>query len=180
LIQQAYYNGWKSVHGLKHQTVDSAFGLAIDIYGPTSLRKNDVTLLRESKINERVQRECQTLDYEYAIFGDSAYRTDTHLRSYMPGNSIEARRWNGRMKSVRISIEWSYMVTASLFKYVGNHDKLRLMQNNVVSRIYITCTLLRNFYTILYGSQISNNFNILFPNDFIETYIHKRNIIAFD
>jgi len=57
LIQQTYYNGWKSVHGLK-QTVDSAFRLAIDIFGPNSLRKNDVTLLRESKINERVQREC--------------------------------------------------------------------------------------------------------------------------
>ena len=122
LIQQAYYNGWKSVHGLKHQTVDSAFGLAIDIFGPTSLRKNDVTLLRESKINERVQRECQTLDYEYAIFGDSAYRTYTHLRSYMPSNSIETRRWNGRIKSVQISIEWSHMATASLFKYVRNHE----------------------------------------------------------
>ena len=37
-IQRAFYNGWKSVHGLKHQTVDCAYGLTIHMYGPTSLR----------------------------------------------------------------------------------------------------------------------------------------------
>jgi len=37
-IQEAFYNGWKSVHGLKHQTVDNAFGCTVDMCGPTSLR----------------------------------------------------------------------------------------------------------------------------------------------
>jgi len=40
LTQMAFYNGWKSVHGLKQQTVDSAFGIILDMYGPYSLRKN--------------------------------------------------------------------------------------------------------------------------------------------
>jgi hypothetical protein len=30
-IQRAFYNGWKSVHGLKHQTVDIAHGLTVDL-----------------------------------------------------------------------------------------------------------------------------------------------------
>ena len=38
-LQRAFYNGWKSIHGLKHQTVDGATGHTWDIYGPTSLRK---------------------------------------------------------------------------------------------------------------------------------------------
>ena len=37
-IQEAFYNGWKSIHGLKHQTVDNAFGCTVDMCGPTSLR----------------------------------------------------------------------------------------------------------------------------------------------
>ena len=41
LIQRAFYNGWKSVHGLKHQTVDTAFGMTMDIYGPYSLRNQN-------------------------------------------------------------------------------------------------------------------------------------------
>jgi hypothetical protein len=45
LIQRAFYNGWKSMHGLKHQTVDNAFGFTVDMYGPTSLRRNDLALL---------------------------------------------------------------------------------------------------------------------------------------
>jgi len=55
LIQRAFYNGWKSVHGLKHQTVDSAFGMTLDMYGPYSLRKNDLKLLAFSRINARLR-----------------------------------------------------------------------------------------------------------------------------
>jgi len=61
LLQQAYYNGWKSVHGLKHQTVDCAYGLTVDMYGPTSLRRNDVVLLRDSRINDRLREQCAAM-----------------------------------------------------------------------------------------------------------------------
>jgi hypothetical protein len=37
LVQRAFYNGWKSIHGLKHQSVENAFGFAVDLYGLTSL-----------------------------------------------------------------------------------------------------------------------------------------------
>ena len=74
LFHQAYYNGWKSVHGLKHQTIDSAHGMTVDIYGPTSLRRNDITLVRDSKINDRVHAATTRYEeYQYCIFGDSAY-----------------------------------------------------------------------------------------------------------
>jgi hypothetical protein len=45
MIQRAHYNGWKSLNGLKHQTVDNAYGFTVDLFGPTSLRRNDLTLL---------------------------------------------------------------------------------------------------------------------------------------
>ena len=51
------YNGWKSIHGLKHQTVDIAHGLTIDLHGPMSLRRNDLTLLRESDIVNRLREQ---------------------------------------------------------------------------------------------------------------------------
>lgn len=55
MIQRAFYNGWKSIHGMKHQTVDNAFGMTEDICGPTSLRRNDLAVLRISDINGRFQ-----------------------------------------------------------------------------------------------------------------------------
>jgi len=41
-IQRAVYNGWKSIHGLKHQTVENALGFTIDVFGPVPLRGNDM------------------------------------------------------------------------------------------------------------------------------------------
>ena len=53
-IHEAFYNGWKSLNGLKHQTVNNAGGFTEDMYGPTSLRRNDLILLRDSNINDRI------------------------------------------------------------------------------------------------------------------------------
>jgi hypothetical protein len=44
-IQRAFYNGWKSIHGLKHQSVENAYGFCEDLFGPESLRRNDLNLL---------------------------------------------------------------------------------------------------------------------------------------
>lgn len=38
-IQRSFYNGWKSIHGLKHQTVNNAYGFTVDMCGPTTLTK---------------------------------------------------------------------------------------------------------------------------------------------
>jgi hypothetical protein len=64
-IQEAYYNGWKSITGLKHQTVDNAYGLTVDLAGPVTLRRNDLRVLRDSNINDRmaaVQTKIRLVD----------------------------------------------------------------------------------------------------------------------
>ncbi len=38
LLQQAFWTGWKKLHGLKWQTVMSAFGMDFDVWGPPSAR----------------------------------------------------------------------------------------------------------------------------------------------
>ena len=113
MIHQAFYNGWRSVHGLKYQTIDNAFGLTVDMAGPTSLRRNDMQLLRVvSNLNRRF-RDVQLGELIlYIIMGDSAYVKRSHITSYrnaldlIPGARIY-------MKQVRISIEWNYEHTAS-------------------------------------------------------------------
>ena len=72
-IQRAFYNGWKSTHGLKHQTVDNAYGFCEDLCGPESLRYNDLTLLRISQVNAKCDAILEDSDDQYCIFGDSAY-----------------------------------------------------------------------------------------------------------
>ena len=67
LIQEAFYNGWKSIHGIKHQTADNAYGMTIDIKGPTSLRRNDLTLLRTGDINNRMAALMEGNEDQFVI-----------------------------------------------------------------------------------------------------------------
>jgi hypothetical protein len=74
-------------------------------------------LLRESKINDRMA-ELQVgipAELQIKIFGDSAYKLRSHIRSYyqlvhLKGHVTNAqykyfKHWNHRMKQTRISIE---------------------------------------------------------------------------
>jgi hypothetical protein len=99
----------------EYQTIDNAFGLTVDMAVPTSLRRNDMQLLRVvvvSNLNRRF-RDVQLGELIlYIIMGDSAYVKRSHITSYrnaldlIPGARIY-------MKQVRISIEWNYEHTAS-------------------------------------------------------------------
>ena len=163
-VQRAFYNGWKSIHGLKHQTVDNSLGFTIDVYGPTSLRRNDLRLFRESNINERMRNAGN-----WCIFGDSAYKEHSNCHSYRPGN----REFNRAMKSVRISIEWNYMTTGSLFSYLRNKDKFKLLQSDYVSRIFVVAVILKNCHACYYGNLTMNYFNVILPDNFIHNYLNR-------
>ena len=100
------------------------------------------------------------------IFGDSAYKIQSHIFSYITGENVAntSKLYNYAMKSVRISIEWNYGFTASLFKYFLQEHKLRLMKSERVTKVYIVATLFRNFHV----------FNLMeqYPN-FLEKYIKQ-------
>ena len=168
--QRSFYNGWKSIHGLKYQTLESPLGLCVDLFGPISLRRHDRFLYRESNIHLKIK----SLSLFFRMFGDSAYLLDTNMSSYIDSNIEIIKIWNKAMKSVRISNEWAYANTCNLFKYLYNIFKLKILKNPVIFGIYTVCTLFRNFHVILYGSEISNYFNVCINDIFLELYIIKE------
>ena len=177
LIQRAFYNGWKSIHGLKYPTLDNAYGMTFDMHGPTSLRRNDLYVLAKSDINNRIAEIQLQAMLQFIIFGDSAYKTRSHTRSYYTRDDMRHchRRWNSKLKSVRESIEWNYGYTSALFRYIMTKRKFKLMNAGIVSKVYIVATLLRNFHVALYGGQTSNYFGLDMPHDFLEHYINQTN-----
>jgi len=83
--------------------------------------------------------------------------------------------WNYAMKSVRISIEWDYGATASMFEYVCTKRKLKVLKNpDTVSKIYIVATILRNCHICLYGCQTSHYFGVDIPENFLHKYINQE------
>lgn len=168
-VQRSFYNMWKSQHGLKHQTVDNVYGITVDMFGPTSLRRNDNTLLAQSNLVNRLAAVGET-----TAMGDSAYTRMSNLTTYYKGDQGDVEifnLWNKGMKSVRVSIEWNYGYTATLFKYLQTKSKLRVMASENVSRVYTVATILRNCVAALYGCQTSNYFNVTVDELFLEKYL---------
>ena len=159
--------------------MDNAFGFTEDIYGPTSLRHHDLNLLYDSKINNRFKVLQQGNVDQYIVFGDSAYPKESHLTTYKERRDAnnDHVNWNKAMKHVRISIEWNYGHTATLFKYVRKRDKLKLLSKARVAQIYTVATLFRNFHVACYGSQSSSYFGLEMPTDTLTYYINQAAVI---
>ena len=112
--------------------------------------------------------------------GDSAYNKDSHLTSYhklkhMIDNYI---KWNKAMKHVRISIEWNYGVTGTLFKFTRNKNKFKVLENSRVSKIYTVATLFRNFHIMIYGGQTSKYFMLEIPENMLVNYIYQNDFFV--
>jgi hypothetical protein len=56
--QESIYNGYKRHHGLKFQSLISPDGIIQDMFGPYDGRHHDITLLRESKLEEKLIQHC--------------------------------------------------------------------------------------------------------------------------
>ena len=85
--------------------------------------------------------------------------------------------FNSQMKIVRISIEWNYMITVSLFPYISMEHKLKIYESAGVTRIYIVAILLKTVHACPYGNQTMNYFNIILSDNFIQAYIGQRRIV---
>jgi hypothetical protein len=58
---------------------------------------------------------------QFMVFGDSAYKRRSHKTSYYAELDERLEIWNRQMKRVRISIEWNYGTTASLFDFIEKY-----------------------------------------------------------
>ena len=144
-VQEAWWNGWKKLHGMKWQTLILACGMDFHVWGPLSCRRNDLTFLAQSGVQRKlVELFDEFNEIIFHIFGDSAYFPgdvmDTH-------DSIPGRG----MSSVRETIEWTYKDDKGLWKYTDYEHVLQL-NKQPVAKIYFICMLLRNAYVTLHGS----------------------------
>lgn len=116
LIQRAKH------HGLKFQSVVLPNGMDYHVYGPVSLRHNDLYTLGHSEILSSIKDIQLGENLQYVIYGDSAYLLirDTHLRCRHSGDRLTPiqQTENAAMSSCRESIEWNFGSTKTLWAYL--------------------------------------------------------------
>jgi hypothetical protein len=159
-IQMGFYNGWKKHHAYKYQTLELPNGMCADMYGPVSFRHNDLTLLRDSNLNNRLSQVQQNCQKQYSSYGDGIFPIDTHCIGKHVGDTLSRNdQYENRMMSkIRIANEWDYGVTANLFPFIKWKAGQKIMRNNLVTRYYFVATLLRNAHMCLYEGLTSSYF----------------------
>jgi hypothetical protein len=152
-IQQAWWTGWKKLHGLKWQTVDLPNGMNFEVWGPASVRRNDNFTLHRSKIEEKLEQLQLPNLLKFKLFGDSAYSDSDYIVT-----------GGGRgLSSVRETIEWDYKDLKTYWKYLDYKHALQL-RRQPLGKIMLVCLLLRNAMNTMIPNQTAQYFNCIPPS----------------
>ena len=160
-IQRAAYSGHKRHHGLKFQSVIVPDGMLVQMFGPIEGRRHDTTVLKESRLEERLQ----LLPPDCYIYGDQAYPVRTWLLSPFrgPNKPIPMRRWNRKMRTVRISVEHGYKIITTLWSHLRYVPAQQVFKTPVAKQ-YVACAALTNLHNCLYPNQVAQHFGLTPPS----------------
>ena len=170
--QRVFYNGWKHIHCLKYQAINTPDGITSSLFGPYGGSSNDRGMLNESQLMRRLSAHFETAspDKWFAIYGDEAYWFSKHIipPNRKPFTSDHEKKTNESMSKVRVSIEMEFGKVSQYFagckwKY-GN----RLNQTKPALK-YTLSTVFKNFHTCLNGSTATKMFALSPPT--LEEYI---------
>jgi hypothetical protein len=121
--QESVYSGWKSLHGIKVETVLLPNGIST-VFGPVSARQNDRGTLNLSGLDRFLTLIQASLlpELRCMLFGDSIFRgllqyITTYYRAIAPNLlTTEEVKINAAFRAARMPIEKNYGLTSCVFR----------------------------------------------------------------
>ncbi len=136
------------------------------VWGPISVRHNDLFSLDESNISDELQKLMEFDELKFCVYGDSAYivgnypyikaRHDNEINN--PREILE----NRSMSSCRECIEWDYGNVGTMWPLV-DYSKVLKIRKMPVAKMYITAMIMRNAYVTINGCETTKYFNCVAP-----------------
>ena len=170
--QRVIYNGHKRVHSIKFQAVALPNGLVGNLFGPIEGRRHDSFMLAASGFLQDLQRfsNCPVTGRPLCVYGDPAYPIRAHLQRPYKGAVLTPAQqdFNTSMSTVRSSVEWIFGDIVNYFKFLDFKKNLKIGLS-AVGKMYVTCALMQNARSILYGSVTSEYFGLDPPS--LEEYL---------
>ena len=113
---------------------------------------------------QQLQRfsNCPVTGLPLCVYGDPAYPIRAHLQRPYKGAVLTPAQqdFNTTMSTVRSSVEWiSPPPLVNYFKFLDFKKNLKIGLS-AVEKMYVTCTLMQNERSILYGSVTSEYFDL--------------------
>jgi hypothetical protein len=136
------------------------------VYGPISIRRNDLTTANWSRINDLWVALQQGEEYQYTIYGDSAYIVlgYSHIKARHTVDPMPPRLVleNKCLSSCRETIEWDYGNIGTMWATL-QYKKLLKMRSMPVGNMCLAAMILRNAHVTMNGCHTSEYFNCLPP-----------------
>lgn len=167
-MQRLFYTSYKKAHGLNYQAVTAPNGLVIDLWGPAPGKNNDLNLVADSDIVNRLAALFATCpSHQFRCYGDSIYQLSTSIvRRYRHMYlSSEEKRQNQVANRERTTVEQIFGRVVQLWKYVNLRSNFRLLRSAAgIGRAYRVACVLTNLNTCIYGNQVASHFGLQPPS----------------
>lgn len=164
LVQEALYNGWKKCHGIKKQSIGMANGMAFHVSKGYSCRRNDLHVLNETNIDDRlVELTIGNPPAErFTCYGDSAYPMSQRISCRRDGE--EFTELNKAMNGCRESIEWMYRDVTQYWKIIQTKRTFRLLTGyEKADNIIDLCFQFNNAWNTMNHNECSQWFDCAPP-----------------
>lgn len=150
-IQPIFYTGYKKMHGVKFQVIVLPNGMKLHVSHPSTIRKHDSSLLRQSYVLQKLEALQEQLTTKYRMHGDPAYGNRPPFLS------------SGELGQVRVTVEQDFGEAKELFKYVTYFRSLQLLKMKL-SLIFFSSLLLHDMYITFNGSKVGTYFGLAAPS----------------
>ncbi|XP_075722542.1 uncharacterized protein LOC142765428 [Rhipicephalus microplus] len=169
--QKRFFSGHKRFHALKYQSIMCPNGIICQLSGPYVSSRHDASIFRKSNTYRKLEKLAK--GHSFCLYGDPAYPLRSLLLKPYGGNvTVQQRAFNKRMSSVRQAVECGFGKIAGLFAFLDFRKNQRLKRQKV-SRMYKVGTIFANCHTCMYGSQVSQYFQVEPPQ--LEEYLRPKN-----
>ncbi|XP_075526500.1 uncharacterized protein LOC142558232 [Dermacentor variabilis] len=161
--QRDYFSGHKRMHMLKYQSVMCPNGIVCQLDGPYPGRRHDAGILQSSGLYAKLEKLVGP--HQFVIYGDPAYPLKPLLMKPYGGSSLTTTQleFNTSMSRVRQAVEWGFGKVISEFAFLDFKKNQKLLRQEV-AHMYKAATILTNCHTCLYGSQVSQYFELHPPS----------------
>ena len=159
--QRVMYNGHKRVHAIKFQSIVLPNGLIANLSGPYEGKRHDSTMLHESRVLPNLRQVAFHNGVPLCLYGDPAYPLGVHLQGPFrePALTPEMQAYNKAMSELRVSVEWMFGNITKFFSFVDFKRQMKI-HLSAIGKMYVTCALLENTRTCLYGNIVSTYFGL--------------------
>ena len=164
-LQRACYSGHKRLHCLLYQSLTTPDGLMFHLYGPEVGRRHDMTLYRQSGIDQQLQSHLTIQDRQYCVYGDAAYVLRAWLQTAFPRADATMHQliYNKDMSAVREAVEWTYKDLKQIWTS-QDFKRLLRVRKSPLALLYKAAALLWNVRVCLHqGSGQTSSYFLCRP-----------------